>query len=121
MYAVFGMTEMLARKRVKVAPCDNQGKPKSLKQIREEIETKVARMLSGTRVEQLSTVYGVTRCAYQFAELACHQGGVRIEVRRRIADGAPVYDKKKKAHVQRYTWETVKAFSSPEKQHADCA
>ncbi|WP_211284407.1 hypothetical protein [Pseudohongiella acticola] len=114
------MTEMLARKRVKVDGFE-KGKPKPLSQIRSEINTKVERMMAGTRTEQLSTVYGVTSCAFQFAELACRQGGVRIEVRRRVADGEPVFDKKKKAYVQRYTWEQVKAFAPAGKQHADCA
>jgi len=103
------MAESLAQKQVKIDAWDKkERRQKTLDEIRAELQKKVDAIMTGTRVAQLSGVYGVPGCATQFRELAEKAGGVRLQVMAKVADGEPVYDKKKKkCRVQKYKWEPV--------------
>ena len=110
MYAVFGMTPQLARRRVKVPMKRKDGTFKTAAEHEEEVLQKIDDLMIGGRSEQLSPIYGVKGCAVEFAQLAVASGGGRIDIRARVNDGPPVFDKKKKDYVQRFKWETVMAF-----------
>lgn len=107
MFAVFGMTPILARARAtKIAKGD------TLEDVKADIVKKAAHIMDSGRAAQLSDVYGVYESAEQYADIAVKSGGVRITIFKRVADGEPQYDKKKKCEVQRYKWESVKAVSA---------
>jgi len=118
MYAVFGMTPQLARRRVKVPMKRKDGTFKSATEHEEEVLQKISDLLAKGRREQPSPIYGAKSCAAEFAQLAVDSGGGRIEIRARVNDGEPVFDKKKKIYVQKLKWETVWALHETAEREA---
>ena len=103
MFVIFGMTAAAARaaayKDIKTAG--------TLDEVREQLDERAGEIMAGKRKQKLSPVYTAPSAVIQFCEMAEKDGGVRLTVKRKVPNGAPVFNKKKNIHVQRYKWEVV--------------
>jgi len=103
MFVIFGMTPAAAR----AAAYKDINTAETLEAVTEKLNERSAEIMAGRRKVKLSPTYTAPAAVIQFCEMAEKDGGVRITVKRKVPNGAPVFNKKKNIHVQRYKWEVV--------------
>lgn len=107
-YAVFGMTERFAREEARKKTPTSSGKRElTMDEWAEKVEQRVARVMAGKRVVQLSGMFDAPQFAEQFIRLMQNDSAARRDICIRARVRVEADSKKKTKRPYQLKWQEV--------------